>query len=210
MNKRLLLPLVSLLAFSLGGCLGPQDSTRYYALSSGSIPPPMLGESPTLHVGLRPVDVVSYLNRSAMAVRVDGHELTYISTRRWGESLDAAFNRVFADDLLRHLPEARILPQPWPTSPLQDWRVEVQVRRMEGERLPDGTTRGVLEAVWSIDDPSGQSESLSGSELFYSSWDGEDYSALVAGLNSSVDALAARLAEAMRAASPAVESNPAP
>lgn len=178
----------------LAGCFSPPEQTRYFTLSLPEQPPVVEARAIKQTIGLRPVVLAGYLDRSHLAIREAGHEIRYAEGQRWGEPLQRSLDQSLADALRRHLPLCHLQSQPWREPQKQDWRLGVEIRRFEGERLADGTAQGVLEAQWSLERIGGTGVVLQKFERVRVDWDGNDPLQLVGNLAQALDTLAQRIA----------------
>ena len=126
------------------GCLGPRsDPSSFYLLSptesgGGSVVPVV--------VGLGPVTLPPYLDRSQMVVRVGQNEIALSETERWGEPLRDNVWQTLRENLVGLLPGSSYLAYPWYASDAPDYAVEVEIRRFEA----DAGGAVVLEASWTV------------------------------------------------------------
>lgn len=97
-----------------------------------------------LVIGVRRLDIASYLAVPAIAVR-QGSRILHSEFHRWGEDLDEGINRAVARYLAAAGPIRAVDIAPWPTRSRYDHLVQLHVARFEGV-LPDGATIGGGEA----------------------------------------------------------------
>ena len=155
MRPFLILPLLGL---ALAACT-PAEPVRFYALTpiAEAVPP---AES-ELVIGVLPINLAAYLDRSGIVVRTSPNELAISAQHNWVEPLDTQARRVVARNLAELLgtdrvfvlPEQRLLPL--------DYAVEIAVERFEIVAAPvlSGDTsqalamrpeEAVLEARWTL------------------------------------------------------------
>jgi uncharacterized lipoprotein YmbA len=137
------------LVVALAGCgllTAPKTiQTQFFVLNAVA---PATGARADISIGLGPVTIPSYLDRPAMARRVDEYQIAYDPSLRWAEPLQDNFQRVVAANLVQLIGPQRILLYPWVRSAALDVFVTVAVARFEQQ--PDGSL--LLEARWVVRD----------------------------------------------------------
>jgi uncharacterized protein len=147
-----------LLGLALAACT-PAEPVRFYALTPIADAVPQ-GET-ELVVGVLPINLAAYLDRSGIVVRTSPNELAISAQHNWVEPLDTQARRVVARNLAELLgtdrvfvlPEQRLLPL--------DYAVEIAVERFEivgaqeapGEASPAllmPPEEALLEARWTL------------------------------------------------------------
>ena len=141
MNTVAYRPLALLLIVLLAGCASSVPY-RYYTLQ------PMAERQETGlagSIGIMPVSIPSWLDRSNMGYIDDAFQLHQLSLDRWGEPLAEAITRVLTQNLQRKNPQADVFHGPWLRSqrPQTDIQVEIQNLMLKGEHLE-------LEVSWRI------------------------------------------------------------
>lgn len=134
-------------------------------------------------IGLRPVEVATYLRGKAMAIRVGENEVRYAHDAFWAEPLDAGIARVLRESLAAH---ATVLPYPFPAQLPRDYDLTVRVLSAEGD------TNGVrFVAVIELLRVGDRPEVVVRKEFTApaATW-GNDYGQLARGLSQAVIALA--------------------
>lgn len=131
-----------LLCLAACGSSPPND---YYRLTPMGVPA-TAGERPSLGVG--PVDIPDYLNRSGMVYSAGGNRLVISEQHRWAEPLDEGITRVVAVNLARLLSTDNLRLFPWPLNDIPDYTVEVNVLELGTEEQ-----NAVLVADWVIRRP---------------------------------------------------------
>lgn len=143
----------------LGCSFGPrEDPSRFYILpSSREATAPTSGGTVSavpdtgdvrgsVAVGLGPVLLPGYLDRSEIVVRRSETEVELRRWDRWAEPLGTALGRVLADELRRHPTVGRVALFPWRGGATVDRAVEIDVVRFECTSLD----AAVLEARWRV------------------------------------------------------------
>ena len=96
--------------------------------------------------GIGPVDLPEYVNRLQIVARSTPDQLLISSFDLWAEPLSESVPRMLGENLSRLLCTKEILLFPWKPPLVPDYRVEVEMLKM------DGTLGGTvsLEAWWSV------------------------------------------------------------
>jgi len=105
----------------------PPENAHYFVLEAQPA-----GDRPaadSLRIGLRPVEVATYLRGKAMAVRVGDHEVRYAHDAFWAEPLDAGVARVLRESLAAR---ATVLAYPFPAQLPRDYDLTVRILGAEG------------------------------------------------------------------------------
>jgi uncharacterized lipoprotein YmbA len=139
----IVLVLCSLVAF---GCGGNSSPTRYYMLSPTVAGVAAQHDANCVGIGVGPVKVPEYLNRTQIITRSNPNELQLAYFDLWAEPISDAVPRVLAEDISRLLCTREVVLFPWRISHAPDLRVEVEVIKMDG--VPGRSAD--LEAWWSI------------------------------------------------------------
>lgn len=192
-----LLGLLSLVV--LGGLAGcsvlptPQaDPTRYYVLtgSTGDEARPEKRDD-ALVLGLKRVEITSYLNGKDMVVRQGGNEITYNNFARWAEPLSSSIGRTLAGGFARSDKVFRVYAQPFPFDVERDYDVGIRVLRCEGERKPDGSVVASFSAMVEVTEakPGGAVVLRKRFAAPETAWNGRDYGRLAEALSAAVVAL---------------------
>jgi len=142
----------SLLTFLVGvlllaGC-ARTASVSYYQLSPLEAPrnEPASGEAGKMVLGIGPVRLPEYLDRSQLVTRLSANRLQLTDNHRWAEPLNKNIARVMGENLSALLGTSHIVFHPWPSSRVTDYQLLVEVLHFENES--DGAAR--LVALWSV------------------------------------------------------------
>jgi len=139
----------------LAGCvgLGPRpESSRFYMLTPIAAEDGAGGTAAgsPVRVGLGPVILPGYLDRTTLVRRVGTNQLQLSASDRWAEPLPEAVAHVLQQNLITLL-GGRVVLYPWSLGTEVDTRVNVEVLRFEPGR--DGGAD--LAARWTVRDASG-------------------------------------------------------
>ena len=136
------------LSIVVSGC-GSSPPVRFYTLTpTVEAGAPDAGEQ--VMVGLGPLRMPEYLNRSQMVVQGSGAELEVDEFVRWAEPLGDSLLRVVSSDVDNSLAGVTVVTFPWETVLRRqvDYRIGGQVIHFES----DQSGRVVLEVQWGIAD----------------------------------------------------------
>lgn len=137
------------------GCFAAHpDPTRFYVLA------PMAGEdavapaaaSRPVVLGLGPISLPRYLDRSELINRVGANEIQPARFDRWAEPLHQQIARTLAENLTVLGVVSRVVHYPWYRSRDQDVVLELDVQRFER----DGANHALLSARWRLRCPGGE------------------------------------------------------
>jgi uncharacterized lipoprotein YmbA len=134
------------------GCspLAPQpDLSRFYVLTSlaESGREPVRAADRDLSLGVGPVTLAPYLDRTTLVTRVGTNQVEFSQIDRWAEPLSGHFARIQATNLGTLL-GTQVLLHPWYSSTRLDYSVEIYVLRFER----DSRGSAQLKALWAVRD----------------------------------------------------------
>ncbi len=184
--------LLSVLAAT--ACLGPRpDASTFYVLSSMASPAAQV--SPLdVTLGVGPVVIPDYLDRSELVTRLSEHQLALSPTARWAEPLDVGVVRVLHSNLARLLQPDEIVGFPWYASQAVTYGIAIEFTRLEA----DASGAVEVDAAWTI--ASGDHEEVfdRGEATLREPGGGVTTEASVAALSRALEALAARISAQLR------------
>lgn len=181
----------------LQGCVGLQptkDPTRYYLLNSVSSDPTGSLSEDGLRIGIRSIEMPSYLHASKIAVRRGSHEIVYSNFNRWGEDIDRAIARGISGELERQLEIYYISVFPWTTGLKHDYQIRASFTHFEGSF--DG--RILVAGSWVLIEPDSKAILATSPFRIERSWDSQTYSDLSAGLAEGVREASLAIVEAIQ------------
>lgn len=185
----------------LAGCSIPlpqaeADPTRYYVLSSSSIPVAGAVSAPGPTIHLRQVELANYVRVRPMIVRRSDNEIQFREFARWGEPLELGIGRVLREELLaRGAAGAVLSPGLRAANVNYDFELTVRVLACEGEA--GGAVK--FRAVWELAGASAPNTLVARGDFHgpAATWDGKNEASLAARLSEAVVALAAEIAGAL-------------
>jgi hypothetical protein len=187
-----LLAMAALLAGTVG--CGSTRPASFYVLSAveRDTAAPAGGEGPALGIG--PVTLPGYLDRPQIVSRSGRNELRIDEYRRWGEPLAESITRALGENLSRLLGSEKIASFPWKGTVSPDYRVLVEVIRMDRDAGGDF----VFVARWTIL----EGESNRVAEMRRFEWnrpiaDSDDAESIVAGASDALAEMSREIAEAI-------------
>ena len=187
-------------ALAASGCARTSPA-RFYALQS-TVVPATAHEEKNFVLAVGPMSVATHLDRPQMATRVGPNELRFDNYHRWAEPLKDSIPTVLCDDLRAALPGVRLVQYPGSETLAFDWRVMVQVIRLDA--TPSG--EATLRAGWTI--VAQGKETQEAGAMFEKSVPVEknDYASVAAAESKLLALLAEDIAAAVRTLGP-VQSN---
>lgn len=181
----------------------PPDPARYFLLQAPAAPAPDRAEDSVrpLTLGLRRIELPSYLRSSAIALRPGGTEVRYSEVGRWAEPLGQGLARVLQETLARSPAVASIAVYPAPYAQAPEYEISVRIVACEGV-WEAGRWRARFAARWEIRSTrDGSAGSLVAAEEFVDEgveWAEGDFAAFTARIGAAVEAMGARWIEALR------------
>jgi uncharacterized lipoprotein YmbA len=192
----------ALLALVSSGCAlvsSPTDRSRFFTLDSRETSAPDDGSNAGVvrALGLGPILLPAYLQRSEIVTRVGPNEIRPAGLDRWGEPLADAFARALRDDLEARLGTTRIVLHPWGAAARPDLITTVSVLRFEAT----WQRKAELVARWSVRRGDSSTPLVRRTSEIAEPMQGDGTGAAVEALGRAVDALSREIAEAVTAAS---------
>jgi hypothetical protein len=193
--KRLAI-VAALLTAGCSSVLAPQpDQSKFFVLTGAQPKTETTGAaSSDMSIGLGPVKLPAYLDRSEIVTRVEPNRLDLSENDRWAEPLSSNFRNVLAADVASQLPNTQIVPFPWYSTVRLDYTVEVNVDRFE--RNKSGAT--LLVARWMIHDGNTNKLLASRDSTFKETARSASMDDSVAAMSKDVDNLSIEMASEMR------------
>lgn len=118
-----------LLAVALAACTSTSPSSRFYVLT----PIAHTADTPAsgLIIGMGPVRLPAYLDRSQMVSQTDPNQLQMDEFERWAGGLSPNINDVMAENLSRMLGTDKVVTHPWGRAVPVQYQVALDIRRFE-------------------------------------------------------------------------------
>lgn len=189
--------LVSLL---LSAC-GSSPPVRYFSLSSTVA---AYGQDPesAVELGVGPIRIPEYLNRSQLVTRGPGMELRIDEFNRWAEPLAPAFHRIVSTDVDNAVDGLTVIAFPWESALRADvdYRLLGEVIRFDADR--SGLV--ILEMQWGIAEVSSREHVVSAHRSRYEARAGssDDPAAVASAMNDALASFSRDIAGRMRSILP--------
>jgi uncharacterized protein len=152
-----------------------------------------LGEGECLSLGIGPIRIPYYLDQPKIVTREAPHEIRLAEFDLWADLLKDNLTRVLAKNLSALLCAKTIVIYPWRKEIPIDYRIEMQVLRLEGGLGGDVS----LEAWWMILSGDGKKMLSNKTSIFTEAVGGKDYASLVSAKSRTVGLLSKEIAEAI-------------
>lgn len=117
---RISLPTAAFLGFTLmvlfPGCRSFTPPVTYYTLNPIAEPSAAAETdgNTALTIGIRPVELPGYINRTQMVRRTGPNQLEVSSLHRWADYPDRLVQQMLGKNLQTLMPDARVVNGPWP------------------------------------------------------------------------------------------------
>lgn len=178
------------------GC-GSSPPARFYVLSSPAATGPETKRSADegcLSIGIGPIKIPDYLDQPQIVTRTSPNEIMLAEFDRWAERFKDNFTRVFAKNLSNLLCTKAIVVFPWRAGFPIDYRVEIEVLRLDGSLGGDVS----LEAWWMLLTGDGKKMVLTKKSTFTEAVAGKDYRSLVSAQSRAVAGLSQEIAKTIQ------------
>lgn len=188
-------PLAILLAGVLllaAGC-GRSSPTRFYLLTPRPAQNPVPAAAP-LAVGVGPVELPDYLDRTQILTRAGDHEIRFAEYDHWAGSLKNNIAYVMAENLSQRLGLEAVYTYPWRAAVRVGVQVSVSVVRLDAD--PGGNA--VLETRWTLLGDEGRRVLFTRKSAFRTPVAGADYGGIVDAQSRLFAALSHEIADAIR------------
>ena len=191
---------VAAIAVGLGGCVGTSPPANFYVLSSiteSGAAPAAVGNESRIAIGVGPVNLPDYLDRSQIVTRSSPNELKVAAFDRWAESLKSSFPRVLTENLSALLNTNQVAVFPWRKAIPVEYQVIVDVVQFDAEFGGNA----VLIARWSIIGDGGDNTLVIKRSTITASANTDDYAELVSAQSQILAEFSREIAEAIKAIS---------
>ncbi len=179
----------------LCGCAS--KSPNYYilhSLQSEASNEKMAIADTDLTIGVGPVKIPEYLDRSQMATRSTPSSLQFAEFDKWAEPLEKNLTRVLAENLAILLSTDRVGVYPWTNNAQVQYQVTVDITQFE--RMPEGKV--ILAARWNILGDHGDNTLVIKSSRFSIPIKSEGYEATASAESRAVEELSREIALAVK------------
>lgn len=192
------LTLVSLffLLMAISGC-GSTPPSKFYTLHSlGDLGTKQQSTAavPGISVGIRPIEIPDYLDRTQIVTRDGLNELKIAEFERWSGSLRENINMILAENISILLASDRILSYPWDPAVKIDYWIAVNVIRLEG--VPGDHVS--LKAQWTISNSKEDKETVIRISDLREKISENSYEAMVAAMSRTFESLSREIASEIK------------
>lgn len=189
------------------------DPTQFYTLSreaappssaaSGSIARSSLDATGTVGIGIGPIIMPGYLDRSQVVIRTGADKIEISTFHRWAEPLEDGISRVLADEIAARVPTERVVTFPWRgvVARAIQYQVVVAVLRFDGRQGGDVT----LDARWRILASNGSELAVRRSTVIQGV-EGSGYEPMIAAMDRALGILSREIAGEIRALASSAEA----
>ena len=171
------------------GCAGGGTPVVYYTLQPAASVQ-ALPDSISAEIGIGPVLLPDYLDRSALVTRISPNQLHIHQGHHWAGSLRDDILRIITTNLKSACPGVTILPHPWAAGDLPAVRFRLSILAFEGR--PGGEVD--LNVVWNVEDMRTGQAPLRRETHVRSSVKGDDLEAYTAAMGRALAGLTQEMA----------------
>jgi len=177
--------------YTLSRETAPRSSTAGAAIASSSV-----DATGSVGIGVGPVIVPGYLDRSQIVVRTGADKVEISTFNRWAEPLEDGIARVLADEISVRVPTERVVTFPWRgvVARSLQYQVVVAVLRFDGRQGGDVT----LDTRWRVLAGNG-SELMVRRSTVSERVEGSGYEAMIAAMARALGILGQDIAAEIRA-----------
>ena len=183
---------IAAVCFLVPAC-GTTQPSHFYMLNStadNNKGQPASGQTVKLRIGLGPVSLPKYLDRSPIVLRGTGTEVIIDDLHRWAEPLEDNFIRVLAENLYTELGGAQISLHPWRNWKDIAYQIVITVYRFDS----DTTGKVTLSSNWSIVDATDEQTLYAQKSVINESAVSSDYPAVVNAQSKATQQLSREIA----------------
>jgi uncharacterized lipoprotein YmbA len=190
---KLSLALFGTILMILSGCIGTTKPSKFYVLSAlpeSEATAKGVSKESTMAIGIGPITLPSYLDRSQIVSRISINELKLAEFNRWAEPLKENFFRVLAENLSVLLNTVDVSIYPRRISTPVNYQVAIDVTRF------DVTSNGkaLLIAYWTVLGEDGKKILLKKKSILFADTASMDYKDIVAAQNQALSELSRAIA----------------
>jgi hypothetical protein len=191
-SNTIVIPIAVLLLVSCG----TTQPSKYYMLTSiaNGNNVSSRNQSGDLTIGLGPIQLPKYLDRSPLVIRGDGSEVIINDLHRWAEPLEDNFTRILAENLYQLVNGIKVSLHPWRDQHDIDYQIIVTLYQFDTDI--DGNV--VMSSTWSILQAGSDQLLYSRRTIINEKAGNPDYPALVDAQSKAVEKLTREIAEKLQ------------
>ena len=181
----------------LWGCASTTQPSKFYVLSALTQPEATIQVTTSnadMLIGIGPVTLPAYLNRSQIVTRTSENELKLAEFHLWAEPLKENISRVLMESLSNLLNTNRIVTYPWRASISVAYQITFDVVRFDVGS--DGNA--LLNVYWAVYGKDGKEELLKKKSIFRESAESKDYHSIVAAQNLTLREFSREIASTIK------------
>ena len=164
---------------------------RYYLLQPNAAAQPVTTPQ-AVTISLQPIRMPAYLDRPQLTSRNQHRQVIIAPLDRWAEPLQDNFSRVLAENLSRHLVNATVSSERWPTASDAAHSVTMTINSFDG--ILGEQSR--VDIRWQISSADASKPAQHG-HFTQTTPIGNSYMELVTALNNALDQFARQLAQSV-------------
>lgn len=179
----------------LAGCYSASVPVNYYTLQSGITRtlPAADRSAQELWIGIGPLTIPDYLDRSALVTRTTPHQVQIQENHRWAGTLQDEVLRTISENIQALTGARRVEALPWAADFNPDLRVGITIRAFEGE--PGGKVH--LLADWWIQPSGSTSQPIVKTTAIQEPVKSDNMEALAAAMSRALAELSRQIAESI-------------
>jgi len=181
--------------FALAGCATTPPPTFYQLEIPASTQ--LSGLERGVAIGVGPVNMATYLDRSQIVTRAEAHKLQLSEANVWAEPLKESITRIVGVNLSNMLQTTRVFKYPLRNRAiLLAYRISLDIPRFDGKLGGDAQ----LVARWTLYKGRGEKALLTRVSIINEATGGDGYERLISAQNRALQGLSREIANAIKEA----------
>jgi len=189
MRSRKPVPYLAIITAVLLTACGTTPPTTFYTLSAEAQGEAGARDARAIVVGIGPVEVAPYLERSQIVRRTGRTRLQLAEYDRWAEPIENNIASVLSDNLARLMPTIQPIVRPWSEAGAE-YHVLVKVLRFDS----DADGRVVLNVDWGIQQDGSHSMPVVRRTRIEQMSEGSDYDSITRAMSAALTVLSEAIA----------------
>ncbi len=193
--NRILTLMIAAALFAVSGCTTTPPPTFYQLEIPASTQ--LSGLERGVAIGVGPVNMATYLDRSQIVTRAEAHKLQLSEANVWAEPLKESITRIIGVNLSNMLQTTRVFKYPLRNRAiLLAYRISLDIPRFDGKLGGDVQ----LVARWTLYKDRGEKALLTRVSVINEATGGDGYERLISAQNRALQALSREIANAIKEA----------
>ena len=193
--NRILTLMIAATLFAVSGCATTPPPTFYQLEIPASTQ--LSGLERGVAIGVGPVNMATYLDRSQIVTRAEAHKLQLSEANVWAEPLKESITRIIGVNLSNMLQTTRVFKYPLRNRAiLLAYRISLDIPRFDGKLGGDAQ----LVARWTLYKGRGEKALLTRVSIINEATGGDGYERLISAQNRALQALSREIANAVKEA----------